>query len=435
MGALLSMQSTSDIRPPPQGDSLAILRDLVSRQRTGEFVCADRASAVHIYLRAGRIAWGTESDSPHSFGRHIRRHCELSLGQLGQLVQECQRSGLTLWQGLDKGGLATRAQMRRALHAQVQQTVRALLERSDVDCVFFDRKAFESYPEELTFSFTEVLDAVRSKTSALHLVPSLPPPTEADRSGARQMVEDVDGCVWAAARRPGERTVLHAKGALQYQPPSALMAEFDRQQLDFAAVRSGAGAVLGARIHASDASLWCGLDQNGLFGAAYAMLNRLRGGGYATPPELRATTTVHALTSQASAFCQSSVALLDREPDVLQACLLRTSHPPCLVAREHPQPLDPSYFSECAGLIFRDDGLASGAIEQFGSAQRMCVLGRRNTWLFGFQLSPDASESAWLVTTRSLALGFGWTSLAALVAPGPLQSTAPACAREGCGTG
>jgi hypothetical protein len=394
---------------PVQGAPLALLRELSASRKSGEFVCANPSSSIHIYLRSGCIAWGTSSADPLGFGRQIMLHCGLSKRELGTLVRTCQRDGKTLGEGLSRSGL-TDHKVRCALRAQAEATVRALITSAGADCAFFERGAFEAYPMHLSFSLEELLTPSDGDASGLHLV-GTSRATSQPGDRARKVFEDVRGCVWAVeVGADGSAEGFEGSGDVSSLPVS-LRRLLRNDHLDFVGARNAHGAIVGARGPAGEGSVWCGMHDGALFGAAYTMVCRAAGLAESAIVGEHVNARTQRLVAEDTAFCANAEALCEHETDVLAVCQLSGSQVLAHVSRQEVLGAGVADLLTYAAATFADELFTAAA----AAGASTCFISTRDAWIFGVKSSAHESQTAWLVTRRGFPQDLGWSKLSTLV--------------------
>jgi hypothetical protein len=408
------------VRTPTQCSSqIGPLSVLVEQRRTGELVCANGGIEVHVYMQEGRVAWGTDSERPLAFGRYLTSECGVGRDELAAFVVECRREKKALGEALVRSGRVTTAQVREALRHQAALAVRALLRMPSGSAAFFERKGFATYARELTFSLEELLQEDRPST--VHNLPRPSAPPSRAKGHASSVVREVHGCEWAEHYK-GTVLLEHQGHASEHpQTPEPLLVQLADGSVDFVAVRSGAGAILGANLPDASESVWCGVREDAPFGSGYAVFGRLCGlerrsnacKKTAAQPELRL------LEDRGTSFASTALELMKRVPDVLAVCHLVGDTPSTLVTRcGHEDDLRPARVRGFAEGVFALEVLAEPVARVSGRVElglRTAVLGDVDTWTYGAELSVVTSETLWLTTSRRTAQGFGWACLTAVV--------------------
>jgi hypothetical protein len=132
---------------------------LAGARATGEFVTANRAVEVHLHLLKGRVAWGTTSQDPFAFSRHLVTTFGVTTRALAQVLDACRRAHVSLGVALVDSGLLTPEQVRSALREQLRATLRSLGACRVAPSVFLRRAAsYARYDAANTFALESLLD-------------------------------------------------------------------------------------------------------------------------------------------------------------------------------------------------------------------------------------------------------------------------------------
>ncbi len=144
------------------------LEGLLSHVRsnsTGEFIAAGDGLEVHLYLQAGRIAWGTTSAERLVFQRYLTERFGVPKETLSATVAEGAKTGRPLGETLIGEGRLSLTQVREALWAQVSATLSSVAHAPEARWLFLPRgEKFLSYDARLTFTLEEMMAALRSES-------------------------------------------------------------------------------------------------------------------------------------------------------------------------------------------------------------------------------------------------------------------------------
>jgi hypothetical protein len=136
----------------------------VRQGSTGEFIAAGGGLEVHVYLQAGRIAWGTTSTERFVFQRTLTERFGVSKEMLAATVAEGAKTGKPLGESLVGEGRLSLEQVRVALWAQVSATLTSLANALEARWVFLPRgERFNDYDARLTFTLEEVTSALKGE--------------------------------------------------------------------------------------------------------------------------------------------------------------------------------------------------------------------------------------------------------------------------------
>lgn len=375
----------------------ALLRRLCAEKATGELIAAGDSVEVHLYLQAGRVAWGTTTEARFVFRRHLVEHC----GVDGQVLQDalagCQRTRRPLGEALVSSGVVSSAQVREGLRAQVKASIDSLARCSPSQMLFLRRgEHFLSYDQSLTFD----LDGLEAAGAI-------------DAGELLRMLQRAEPSLsWA--------TVVSDRGEVVAQvggEPLQSTVELTRRlatDIELVAVRSSEGNVVGGSIRPG-LSIWAGLAREHAIGTALSSIAALSprrdadeqawssssfdelGEPHAAAGDLRR------MLEQAG--CPAGLVVLDSsaDPDVWVLCR---------------QPLPPEVLGEAAFMrhtvleqdVFETHARARDA--DIGFAHQTVLAGDRRWWWFGVELPRTSMRSAWLVLPRSAGIGLGWALLA-----------------------
>ena len=135
---------------------ITLLSRLAASRATGELIAAGDGLEVHLYLQAGRVAWGTTTEERFVFRRHLVERCQVDEQALRAVFEECQRDRQPLGERLIARGLLSLEQVREALGAQVSATLASLARCSGAQTLFLPRgQNYATYDQRLTFELDE----------------------------------------------------------------------------------------------------------------------------------------------------------------------------------------------------------------------------------------------------------------------------------------
>lgn len=397
----------------PASPPFLLLARHASASATGEFIAAGDDVEVHVFLQAGRIAWGTTSAERFVFRRHLEETVALDPAALKDVVEECQRSRRPLGETLVAWGLASLAQVRDALRAQVAATLRSLSRCGSAQTLFLPRGAtWASYDPALTFELGEFSD------DAPPPAPLASSPSSANVVGQsllERLLESAPSLSWACALS-GRQPVTQLRGPV---PPSIPeLASRIGADVDLVAIRASGGSVLGGSVDHQRTSVWCGLPPDAGVANALWTLSAMR--------ERPAPTSLACQHGPFEAFGESTQhtggleAILERAGCPVGAAVLDGGGAPDLwaVARaplapeelgrlavERQRVLDADVFST------RRAGPSSPAR---GLAFQSALLADQRFWWFGTDLVGGEPASLWLALPRAASQGLGWALLATL---------------------
>lgn len=118
---------------------------------TGEFVASDEALELRVYVQRGRVAWATSSRDRDLFVRVLRETTRLSEELIEEISELCLRENRHLGETLVASRLATVAQVRTALRAEIEITLELLERAGPMRTVFQPLRSTSTYDDALTF--------------------------------------------------------------------------------------------------------------------------------------------------------------------------------------------------------------------------------------------------------------------------------------------
>jgi hypothetical protein len=246
---------------------LETLRALVDSHSSGEYIAVLESAEVHVYLKAGRVAWAIASDSPGTLMRHLAEECKLYRHELEAVVRDCRENRRPLGEGLIAWGFATQVQVRAALQKQIQEVFQRLALAGSagvrVRSLFIPRSV--EYAEELTFELSEVDDEEPA---------SVAPISRSPRHLLRGLWKALPPVSWVQVQSPNGTTASSVA-------PGASLPEADIGEilpLSFGGellrvtIRTRSGSIVGQCISDDGSTVWCGLDRTGNLGLVNAAL-------------------------------------------------------------------------------------------------------------------------------------------------------------------
>lgn len=160
-GAGQAAPSLSDAPP------LQLLNRHVAARATGELVAVGDGLEVHLYLQAGRIAWGTTTSDRFVFRSYLVETFHVDQEALQEALLDGQRTRRPLGETLVAWGMLTPEQVREGLQVQVLAALRALLRCNASQSLFLPRGAnYAGYEAGLTFALDELLPRLAATLGA-----------------------------------------------------------------------------------------------------------------------------------------------------------------------------------------------------------------------------------------------------------------------------
>ncbi|MDP1829336.1 MAG: hypothetical protein Q8L48_39085 [Archangium sp.] len=384
---------------------LSTLARYASAGATGELIAVGDGLEVHVFLQAGRIAWGTTTAERFVFRRHLTSAFQVDEQALQAALAEGQRSRRPLGETLVARGILTLDQVREGLRAQVVSALASLERCAGGQTLFLPRGAnYATFDASLTF---ELGDLAPQRATPL-------PTQEADEALA-QLSAAVPELTWAAALS-GREVLASVRGA----PPAAVLELGNRLTpgTDLLAVRASGGNLVGGMIRGSDRSLWCGLpEEASITSALWAIA------GAAERPH--APAEPGCARGQFEAFGESSHStegvqeILERAICPVGVVVLDRSGTPDLWALARG-PLDPAELAQVATQrqrVLDADVYATRPRRGRGTAAlafQSVLVGDSRWWWFGADLVTTEVASIWLALPRNASQGLGWALLATL---------------------
>lgn len=391
-----------------ESPALRALRTRVQNKDSGEFVCRNTSTEMHVHLRQGRIAWAASAAQPPAFVEHLRSEAQIPPNRLRQVLERCHRERLSLSGALMDAGLTTLGGLRCALSQQIGQVINGLAVLTDAQHGFKPRN-YDQYDARLTFELRDFL------TADAHA----PRPREKSASGlAGQVLLAVEGLLWAEVFETTHCTET-APHALAPRTSPTLVRDTLLDGADFAAVRTTRAGVMGIAL-SDTRSLWCRVSCDATFGGVVAGITSTVTPRHVPiaplPDQPHMRWHVGGANPRAASMLREYMA---RSPDVLAtlilhadgtltgcgtgAVALETCHSlarrrnKCLVlpasafAEERERPLDSLHVSG-----------------------RSMVSGEGALWCFGTDLLVADGGSLWLFFRRDVSQGLGWAYLTSL---------------------
>jgi hypothetical protein len=395
---------------------LQALLSAAERGLSGEYVCSSADVQVHADLQSGRVAWATSSLRPFAFASHLREQAGIGLEVFRAVVEDCRSRGLPLGETLIASGLATTAQVRASLLHQIGNALRTLDgARGDARTLFFER-VYKPYNAELTFDVRGVVSVTSSAPEAgteLAASPADATLQAASAGEASQVLASVDGVRWAETWEGGR--VLEAVPSGGPRVAAALRGASLDSEADFVAVRSAGGSLLGIRCVSPSRSLWCRLEADSTFGAAFSALNLLAG-VFAEPPLAAAPSDGEPWSTLGSADLGQFIA---RAPEVLAVFVLPApGGEPLGCGTGKLSRAEAERIARLRSAVFREWAPAGAAgrepgHDSIGFHLKTLVTGEAGFWCFGAETAQGATS--WLFLDRGASQGLGWAYLVAFV--------------------
>ena len=159
------------------------LRRLAEDRASGELISVSDAAEVHVFLQHGRIAWATSSLHPLEFTRFLLETAEIETGTFREILESCRREKRPLGETLIAWGVATKEEVRAALHHQIESALSAIDDGASTELLFLKRSAqYADYDVTLTFDVADLVvpaPAAALRPSMLVVPATAPPPSEA----------------------------------------------------------------------------------------------------------------------------------------------------------------------------------------------------------------------------------------------------------------
>lgn len=232
---------------------------------SGELIAASDATEIHVYLLEGRLAWATSAGERNAFIGHLVDD-GVPAEAVREVVAECQRTRKRLGETLVAWGVASAAQVRAALAAQIGLALEAMATHAGAQTLFLSRRM--EYARDLTFGLDDFL--APRQTSTIDVIAEQLVATVLDAMPEAAWVEVVAD--------DGGPPVRVARGRAR---PNAAVGGVQRllreQRLDSLSLRFADGAMLGQRIPGHAGSIWCALGPETKLGVASAVLGSATG--------------------------------------------------------------------------------------------------------------------------------------------------------------
>jgi hypothetical protein len=160
-----------------------LLRSHLDSQSSGELIVVATNFELHLYLRAGRIAWASDSNRSTGFIHALEEVADIDPTAMNAVVEECRREGKQIFDTLVEWGLVSWPTIRDALQSHLRQSLALVTSAHDAQVLFLNRR-FEAYNENVTFSLEELHPMRRSSLSLL------PCPLNPDHEKEKNMALD-----------------------------------------------------------------------------------------------------------------------------------------------------------------------------------------------------------------------------------------------------
>jgi hypothetical protein len=414
--------SRRGMRPEPLLETAPLgLAECADGGLSGEFICASTALEVRVHLRAGRVAWATDSRYPSRFARYLQEHGSISSEQLRDVLAECRRNQLPLGATLVESGVATVEQVRAALRHQISRALSELSRIGPNQGVFLERaEGYQRYAPEFTFELSEFKTEVRSLTPAPR---SDPAPAQRLLERVRRSAGDVS---WLEVLAGHFVSAQEPAGAGRRVPLDVASATL----LDGAALvtlRTSRGTLVGVSLQGERRSLWCRVGIDRTFGTAVSALCDAAGFAAAEPPTSGGSALgaePWRLGSVDTALSRTLADFVARAPD-LEATLvigLPGAEAVCGVGQggaaaewcEDVARRRAAVFRRAESLFPASAEGAEPDLRGFRHQVRALATAESQLWCLGAELRPGSPASVWIFLKRHASQGLGWAYLTTL---------------------
>jgi hypothetical protein len=384
-----------------RANALARLQRLSASGASGELIVADDEREVHVYLQAGRVAWGTSSAEPMLFSRSLRASTRLEEATLRWVYEECRRARRPLGEALISGGHATFEEVRGALAAQIRSSLDALLGLPWAQTVFLTRpQSYSNYDPTLTFPLTAFGLSER-------------PVDAGPRELLERLASAIDGVTWSAVL--SQASLVEGRGPVP--PLVGGLESLLSAQARLVSVRTARASMLGVALAQPGGSLWCGVGEPKSFGQALGFLiDQL------PPPVVERPSSFSQQLSEVGPIVEAEVEAVARRALGSVAC------PAGLAIVAHGQrPWAVSSGGEAGGVALTalshqrvlDSDLGLEGVELAGDlraegTRRSAMVADERAWWFGVQLASREPRCAWLTLPRTAERTLGWALLKTL---------------------
>lgn len=368
---------------------LAELHELAARRATGELVSSSARAETHVYLHRGRVAWAIDSRRPGRFAAHLESAAGVAPELLRELAEECRRGRLPFGETVVAWGIATPAQLRHALHKQIEETI-GLLDDETARVLFLARD-WSGYDGDLTFTVDELVRG-SSPSAAADVV--------------ARVRASVDGLAWVELVESG-RAIAGEPASHELRTPLELIDATLSDGAEMVAVQSRSRCIVGVHSSAT-CSLWCRLSDSGALGGALARLSAMFGPldrrSEPRGPRTSAAAWQHEDHGSALSVLRE---FSGRAHEILAA----------LVADREGRVVAGIGFGDlelasCNDLIARRGRALVPDRDGPDASTSSMMTAEPSTWCFGSTLGPD--RSLWLLLDRSNSQGLGWHYLTTL---------------------
>lgn len=394
---------------------IGTLRTLIESSSSGEFIAVLESAEVHVYLKAGRVAWAFASDSPGTLMRHLAEECKLYRHELEAVVRDCRENRRPLGEGLIAWGFATQVQVRAALQKQIQEVFQRLALAGSstvrVRSLFIPRSV--EYAEELTFELGEVDDEEPV---------SVVPVSRSPRHLLRGLWKALPPVSWVQVQSPSGTTASSVA-------PGASLPEADIGELlplTFGSdllrvtIRTRSGSIVGQAISDDGSTVWCGLDRTGNLGLVNAVLASRTAALSNLPASIK--PRAYALEEVgASPIARPSIEATFGDLPELLGVFSSSADEPGFAGIHRASELLPHI---ARNLVFFDRILELNVVDYFPrvepaweslTPEAISVLCEDAQYFyFGRRLEGSSGRPIWVVMQRSEARGLGWALLEAL---------------------
>jgi len=414
------------VQSPSTSGALARLRELSAEEASGELIAAGEGREIHVFIQGGRLAWGMCDESRFAFRRYLLEGCGVDGDTMREVVAECRRTGAPFGQTLTDWGLVTPAQVREGLLRQVAEALGSLDRIGDVPTVFLRREShFAGYDPTLTFHLGEVEARLQGVRSPSGEAPKRIPSVDGDPLGNVLLAEMLDGSSevvdWAAIVR--DESILAASATVdEREALGRVLAEIaPTDDVDYVALRSGGGTVLGFGLPGSGSRVWCGLSEGVTLGSVLSSL------GHASlspdlPESYEDEPWVEAEGPEGYRLSQLEVAqgALDQ---VLAVIVTDADGRPAWMARRECYPLADLLSAARAGVtgvpsprwaeqIARSTGSSPTAAT---TGYESVLVARPEHWYLASDVPGTDGRRVVLAMSRRASQGYGWALLSAVV--------------------